>query len=190
MKRKNFLIINSIIFFLLIVTIFYFKYFKKPDFDKTKIISSQDTLYSANIIKNVNYTSRDTRGNEYIINAIEGEIDLANSNIIYLTNVNALIKLNNSKNVTVTSDFGKYNINNYDTIFSKNVIINYLDNNIIGEYLDFSIERNSMIVSRNVIYTNRDNILKADVAEIDIKTKYTKIFIYENNKKVNIKSKR
>ena len=189
MKRKNFIIINFIIFFLLIVTIFYFKYFKKPNFDNNKIISSLDTSYSSNIIQDVNYSSRDARGNEYIVNAIEGEIDLANSNIIYLTNVNALIKLKNSKNVTITSDFGKYNINNYDTIFSKNVIINYLDNNITGEYLDFSIERNSMIVSRNVIYTNKENILKADVAEIDIKTKDTKIFMYENNKKVNIKSK-
>ena len=77
--------------------------------------------------------------------------------------------------------------NNFDTIFSKNVIINYLDNKITGEYLDFSIERNSMIISKNVIYTNLENILKADVIEINIKTKDTKIFMYEKNKKVNIK---
>ena len=28
---------------------------------------------------------------------------------------------------------------NYDTIFSKNVIINYVDNKITGDYLDFSM---------------------------------------------------
>ena len=41
-------------------------------------------------------------------------------------------------------------------------------------------------------YGNRqilENILKADVIEINIKTKDTKIFMLENNKKVNIKSK-
>ena len=46
-----------------------------------------------------------------------------------------------------------------------------------------------MIISRNVIYTNLENILKADVIEINIRTKDTKIFMYQNNEKVNIKSK-
>ena len=103
--------------------------------------------------------------------------------------MNALIKLINSENITITSDFGKYNIENFDTIFSKNVIINYLENKINGKYLDFSLERNSMIISKNVVFTNLDNILKADVVEINIKTKDTKIFMYEQEEKVNIKSK-
>ena len=46
-----------------------------------------------------------------------------------------------------------------------------------------------MIISKNVVYTNLENILKADVIEINIKTKDTKIFMYEKNKKVNIKNK-
>ena len=46
-----------------------------------------------------------------------------------------------------------------------------------------------MIISKNVVYTNKENILKADVIEIDTKTKDTKIFMHEENKKVNIKNK-
>jgi hypothetical protein len=46
-----------------------------------------------------------------------------------------------------------------------------------------------MIISKNVTYTNLKNILKADVIEINIKNKDTKIFMHKNNKKVNIKSK-
>jgi len=76
-----------------------------------------------------------------------------------------------------------------DTIFSRDVIINYLDNKITGEYLDSSIQRNLMIISRNVIYTNLENILKADVIEMNIDTKDSKIFMYKNKEKVNIKSK-
>ena len=64
-----------------------------------------------------------------------------------------------------------------------------MDNKITGEYLDFSMERNSMIISRKVVYTNLENILKADVIEINVATKDTKIFMYKDNKKVNIKSK-
>ena len=46
-----------------------------------------------------------------------------------------------------------------------------------------------MIFSKNIVYTNLENILQADVIEIDIDTKDTKIFMYEENKKVNIKNK-
>ena len=89
----------------------------------------------------------------------------------------------------ITSDFGKYNTNNFDTIFSKNVIINYLENKIIGEYLDFSISRNTMIISKNVKYFNPKNTLSADSIEMNIETKDTKIYMYDGFKKVNIRSK-
>ena len=45
-----------------------------------------------------------------------------------------------------------------------------------------------MIVSKDVIYTNLSNILNADVIEINLETKDTKIYMLENNKKVNVKS--
>ena len=185
---------NVKIFFLILISLallsFIFFQFKKDD-EKTEIKpqTTEELVYNSNIIENVNYKTRDGKGNEYIINAIEGEIDYSNSNIIYLTKVNALIKLSNSEIITITSDYGKYNSENFDTIFSKNVIIDYLDNKIIGEYLDFSMEKNRMIVSKNVVYTNLENILKADVIEMNIKTKDTKIFMYENEKKVNIKNR-
>jgi hypothetical protein len=46
-----------------------------------------------------------------------------------------------------------------------------------------------MIISKNVIYNNGKNTLKTDVIEINIQTKDTKIFMYEDKKKVNIKTK-
>ena len=146
----------------------------------------EETISNSNIIENVNYTSKDTQGNEFIINASKGEIDYSNSNILYLTNVYAIIKLKNSEKITISSDYGKYNSVNYDTIFSKNVIIKYLNNKITGEYLDLSLERNLMIISKKVTYNNLNNLLKADVIEMNLKTKDTKIFMYENEKKVKI----
>ena len=103
-----------------------------------------------------------------------------------MTNVYAIIKLKNSEKITISSDYGKYNTDNYDTIFSKNVIIKYLNNKITGEYLDLSLERNLMIISKKVTYNNLNNLLKADVIEMNLKTKDTKIFMYENEKKVKI----
>ena len=46
-----------------------------------------------------------------------------------------------------------------------------------------------MIISRNVIYNNLENVLVADVVEMNLKTKDTKIYMYENEKKVNIRNK-
>ena len=145
-------------------------------------------VYSTNIIKDVNYTSRDAKGNVYTIDATGGEIDLSNSSVIFLTNVRANIKLTNKDIINITSKYGKYNIDNYDTIFTKNVLVIYLDNKIKSEYLDFSLGRNSMIISNNVVYTNKENILKADVIDMNIETKDTKIFMYDKEKKINIKS--
>ena len=149
----------------------------------------EERTYNSNIIENVNYVTTDSDGNEYIVNAEMGEIDYSNPNIIYLTNVEAQIKPTNTDKIKIFSNFGKYNSQNFDTIFTKNVIIIYLDNKITGEYLDFSLERNSIIISKKVIYSNLKNILKADVIELDIKTKDTKIFMHEENQKVNIKNK-
>ena len=189
MKKRSIKKIILVFFFSIFIFLAYFTLKEKESLIESDINTTEETLYNSNIIKDVNYVSKDAKGNEYIIDATEGEIDLQNSNIIYLTDVRALIKLTNSNNITITSDFGKYNINNYDTIFSKNVIINYIDNKITGEYLDFSIGRNLLIISRNVIYTNTENILKTDNIEIDINTKDTKIYMYNSNDKVNIKSK-
>ena len=146
-------------------------------------------VYKSNIIEDVNYTTKDTEGNEYIINASQGEIDFSNTKILFLTDVKAQIKFKNAEIITITSNFGKYNSDNFDTIFSKNVIIKYLENKITSNYLDFSLNRNSMIISKNVIYSNTENILNADVIEINIKTKDTKIFMHEKKHKVNIQSK-
>jgi len=183
-KKKKIILILIIIISALI---FFFNFNKKkaevnPEVYEEKIIKS------SNLLENIKYTANDTKGNTYEINAEIGEIDINNSNIIFLTNITAIITLSDSKIININSKFGKYNTTNFDTIFSKDVIIRYLDNKITGDYLDLSLIRNNMIVSKNVIYTNPQNLIKADVIEVDIKTKDTKIFMHEARKKVNIKS--
>tara|TARA_Y200000002_G_scaffold46118_1_gene33377 strand:+ start:504 stop:1079 length:576 start_codon:yes stop_codon:yes gene_type:complete len=184
--------IGKIIFitlsFVIILLVINFKIFEKKDLTLIKPKEVENEVYSSNIIKDVQYSTKDADGNEYIITANEGEIDYTNMNIIYLTDIKAIIKLINSDDISITSNYGKYNSENFDTIFSKNVIINYLNNRITGEYLDFSLERNSLLMTKKVVYKNLKNILKADAAEMNIKTKDTKIFMYENQRKVNIKS--
>ena len=150
----------------------------------------EEDFSNSNLIKDIKYSSKDLKGNEYTITADEGEIDLNNSNIIFLKNVIAYIKLiKNNEIIKISSNFGKYNTVSYDTIFSKKVEIDYIDNNLTGDYLDFSMMNNLLIMSKNVIYTNPNNILKADVVELNTITKDTKIYMYNSTKKVEVKSK-
>jgi hypothetical protein len=190
MVKKTILRVFLIFFFIILLFSIYIKFYYKKDIKEfSDFTTNNEETYNSNILENVEYVSKDAKGNEYIIRAIKGEIDIENSNIIFLTKVNAFIKLNNSNIIDITSEYGKYNTLNYDTIFSKKVIIDYLDNKITGDYLDFSINRNNMIISRNVVYTNLENILKADVIEVNIETKDIKVFMYNASKKINIKNK-
>ena len=189
MYKKKF--VGIFFVFLSLIIIVLFVYFRIFDNNKTDIThdDNKKEVYNSNLIKDVEYSTKDKNNNEYFIRANEGEIDFSNPNIIFLKKVHAFIKLIDTGEITIVSDFGKYNSENYDTIFSKNVIINYLDNKITGEYLDFSLERNLMIISKDVNYSNIDNMLKADVIEINIKSKDTKIFMQDQKDKVIIKSK-
>ena len=185
-------IVILIILIILLSIFFIFMHLNKPikkNISKIDSTVNEERSYSSNIIENVKYTSRDAKGNEYTITALKGEIDIKDSNIIFLKSVKAIIKLKNSTEILIHSDFGKYDINNFDTIFSENIIIDYLDNEIRGEYLDFSINRNSLIISQNVIYSDNSSTLKTDVVEMNIKTKDIKFFMYNKDKKINLESK-
>ena len=198
MKKKVIYGVLSLILFFSFLIFFYFKSSpdnnlveKKKEIERIKkenIEVVEERIESSNIIEDVSYSAKDTKGNEYFLKAVEGTIDQNESNYIFLKSVKANINLKNYKLIEISSDFGKYNINNYDTIFSKNVIITYLDTRIVGNYLDFSLDKNLMIISKNVSLKNDKSSLKADVIEINIETKDIKVFMYEENKKVNIKS--
>ena len=174
----------------LVIVCFYFLNINNQKPGKIQKSTNEDKkeIYTTNVINNVNYKANDNRGNQYTINAQTGEIDIKDSDIIFLTDVEAVIKLKNSEFIEISSNFGKYNISNNDTIFSKDVLIKYLDNKINSEYLDFSIIRDTMIVTKNVVYTNANNVMKADVIEMNLSSKNIKIFMHLNKKKVNVKT--
>ena len=73
--------------------------------------------------------------------AKQAEIKIENSDVMFLKMLWLLFLLK-IQTIKITSDFGKYNSKNYDTIFSENVIIIYPGHKITGEYLDFSFLNN------------------------------------------------
>ena len=75
--------------------------------------SDKRPAVASNIIKDVSYSSNDTKGNKYVLNANEGQIDLNNDKVIFLNDVKATIAMASGEIINIQSKFGKYNINNY-----------------------------------------------------------------------------
>ena len=192
--KKKVIIFTIVVLFFFIINHFFLKNLDNDQLDNSNKnleleIENEEIekkTYSSNVLENVNYSSIDPEGNEYSIFASEGEIDIKNNQTIFLKNVKASIKLKNSDIILISSGFAKYNAANLDTIFTDNVVIENLENKIIGEYLDFSMLRKNIIISKDVVFKNKSNILKTDVIEIDIDTKNVKFYMNEKEKKVSI----
>ena len=174
------------VFVIVIISLwFYLKYFTK-NFEEVKeapVIEkiNENQNNTSTYINDINYVSTDAKGNKYQITAKLAEIKIKNSDIMFLNEVVAFIFIKDKDTVKITSNFGKYNSKNYDTIFSKNVIVIYPGHKIIGEYLDFSFLTNLGIFTTNVIYTGEKTNLFADKIEMNLTTKDTKIFMDQIN---------
>ena len=196
------LILLSIVFFsFFYVYKFYFKTKDNIKIDQSDIVqnnssddinnnkSNFDIDNQNSLIKKLSYFSKDNLGNEYVIESKYSELNLDNVDIISMESVSAKIIMVNSKPIYVTSNFAKYNNENYETTFTDNVLIVYLDNKIRCEKFHISIKNNFANVTDNVIYENPNGILIADTIEIDLITKNSKIFMIDKSKKVMVLNK-
>jgi len=180
-----------LVFIIFLISLsFYLKYFSNSNkAQKDNLVEKKNTNNqndSSTYIDNIDYLSTDAKGNRYQITAVQAEIKIENSDIMFLTDVIAYVFIKDSDTVKITSNFGKYNSKNYDTIFSKNVIVVYPGHKITGEYLDFSFLNNLGTMSTNVIYNGEKTNLFSDKIEMNLTTKDTKIFMNDANKKVLI----
>ena len=204
MNRKK-LVQILLLFLVILFPIFsYFTYFHSDDLDNSvhnneniivhkdvedldlKNIKNKDN--SRNLIKNLKYITKDVQNNEYEITSKYGKISDENPDIILMTRVNAKIKMTNSSSIIVLADFAKYNSQTFETHFSENVILNYVDHKINSDNVKLSFEKNLATIYGNIVYTSSNNIILADKLEFDMLTKNSKIFMNEKNKKINLTS--
>ena len=181
MNKKTGLQVVMVLIIILISLWFYLKYFTKnfEDVKETLAIEKVDENQNSTstYINDINYISTDVRGNKYQITAKLAEIKIENPDLMFLSDVVAFVFIKDKDTVKITSNFGKYNTNNYDTIFSENVIVIYPGHKVTGEYLDFSFLTNLGVFTTNVIYTGEKTNLFADKMEMNLTTKDTKIFM-------------
>ena len=189
MNKKIFIQLTLLTLIIFLLTIF-FRYYNN---NTEKTANNLNTINNTdkkikksneNIIKDIRYFSKDAQNNSYEIISDFGIIDLNNPDITFMTNVTASIYLENSNNIIITSKFANYNNKNYETEFYENVNIVRADERIRSQKLEFSLKKDLILISDQVVFEKPGFNLKADKVEIDLITKNSKIFMNDSTKKV------
>jgi uncharacterized protein YxeA len=187
MNNKTIFQVFLILFVLFLSIFFYINYFYKKD---TELVSKKDEIAITNFsesqdvttIKEILYESYDNEGNKFTIKSKSGTFDEKKMDEINMINVEAKIDLANGTFIRLVSDTAKYNSSNSNTKFIKNVRLGYLGHKINSDNIDVIFTESKIEAYNNLIYRNSDIKLSADKVELDLITKNTKIFMFDNSK--------
>ena len=181
MKKKIFIQFLLALSVFLIFFSIYLIYFKDISEIETPNLT-QENENQENILVNITYESIDSSGRKYIIKAESGMLDGEKPDLINMINVKAKIILLDNSIIYISSLKAEYNTVNYDTKFQKDIKLNFLENDIFCDNLNILFKDNLLEAYNDLIYTNLDIILRADKIEIDLLTKNSKIFNFDENK--------
>ena len=208
MRSKKTLIQTFLILTLILLNFVVFNFYYKADFkkDQTDLKNQEIEEKSLNVknndlIENLKYTSNNSRGDIYELFADFGEANIENPDIMFLTNVNGRIKSKNKPDVLLTSKFANFNTKTFETTFIDDVKISRHDEIITGDELYLVLDRdkndfkenlnkeeNLLRISNNVSFKKPGYSLEADIVEIDLITKNSKIYMKNGIKKVSVTS--
>ena len=195
MRKKS--IFQAILVFLLfaLLVLFYQNYFRSNQdlmlskSDKNKIETDSQNE-NQNIIKNIEYNASNIQGDSYSLTADIGQINANNANLMFMTNVVAIIDLKENDMITISSDHANFNNKTYETTFIDNVKILRSDEIITSEKLYLALDaseddlkknpykqQNLIRIYDNVIFKKPGYNLKTDIIEIDLITKNFKIYM-------------
>jgi len=181
------IVIQLLLLSLVVFLIFYFYKYYLSQQDKNIFNETSNNLdikdIQNNVVKDIVYKKiYNSTSDEFVIKASYGEFIDQENEIIILTNVNALVNRSDGSSIYINSDKAKYNTINNDTNFTDNIELIYLDNKINSDFLDVIFSQNLIQAYGNLVYQNVDYKLFADKIELDIDTKNTEIFMFDNSK--------
>ena len=139
-----------------------------------------------NLVKDVEYSSIDERGNKFYLLANSGKSNISNADILDLVNVRGKIISDNRDTIYIVSDFAQFNSVNSNSKFYDNVIINFQEKQITCINFDINMETNKAIAYNNVIITDAKSKMKAGLVEFDLKTKNININPDNNTTEIQV----
>ena len=150
----------------------------------------KSTSEMSNLIRNLSYDVTFDGDKQYSITADLSELTYENNvEIVYMQKVTAIFINENNVPLIITSDKATYNNSSYDTNFSENVRVEYIDNLINSEKLDISFAENIITIYDNVKYHGSSGTLNTDNVKINLITKNINIYMDNKEKKVEVVTK-
>ena len=138
---------------------------------KSEIKNEIENTKVKDLVKDIEYTSVDQKGNTFHLLANSGRSNINDSDILDLINVKGKITSEKRDTIYIVSDFAQYNSVNLNSKFYKNVIINYQDKKITCVNFDIDMETNKAMAYNDVLITDPKSKMKAGIVEFDLKTK-------------------
>ena len=188
-----------ILFVIIILGIFFYNTYLKEDqkVENTELIKEIKEEEEGkikdiqnNIIKNLKYDVKFENNSQYSISADLSELTyIDDEEIVNMNGVKAIIIDENNSLIIITSNQAVFNNKTYNTVFSENVKIDYLKNEISSEKLELDFDKNIVTITNNVVYEGMQGFLKTDNIKIYLLTKNVEIFMNDKKKKVQITSK-
>jgi len=196
MKRLVQIFLLSLIIFICIY--FYKNYLKKETKtknnvnDETLIIDNNtDQKNQNNLIENLSYNVKFFGNKRYMINAQKSEIlNLDNSEIVKMDFVIAEYVDEEKSPITIKSNQATYNSTNYNSRFTNNVKITYLNHLIEAENVYIDFKNNIILIKDNVEYKGPLVSMKSDGIKIDLTTKNMSIFMDKKFENIILESKK
>jgi len=153
---------------------------------KLNSLVAENKDLEANLFENVEYKGFYNINNPFKITSKNARILNKEPNIVYMTNVKVVLYLKDGKIVTITSDEGIYNKDNYDIFFEKNIKATDGETIIVSENLELFSSKDYAVVYNNVILVSDKSSLRADKVEYDFETKFYQVSMF-NNEQIKIK---
>ena len=142
-----------------------------------------------NLIKNLKYEIQLSDNKKYIINSNLSELTFVNEKeIVYMSNVEAILIDKKNIPLKIEANEAIFDSSNNYTKFSNNIKIIYLDNTIFCEKVDFDLNKNSILIYKNVLYKSQKGEINTDNIKIDLNTNNVVMFMNNSNQKIQMKS--
>jgi len=188
MSSKSLIQSGIVLLISIILLVNYLIFFSKND-DSVKINEAEIDNNVENKILELKYNALDADGNSYIIESNAGKVSDKEKNVLILEKVTGIIKIQNSEDIIILSDFANYNKTTLDTYFYDNVRLKYDGHSIDSDELFMNYIDKNINIRNNVRYKGLNNKLYADIVEIDLVTKFSKIYMLDKQKKVKVELK-
>ncbi len=188
MSSKSLIQSGIVLVIAIILLMNYLIFFKKND-DLVKINKAEINNNVDNKILDLKYNAIDEDGNSYVIESAAGKVSEKEKNLLILEKVTGVIKIKNSEDIIILSDFANYNKTTLDTYFYDNVRLTYDGHSIDSNELFMNYIDKNINIKNNVRYKGLNNKLYADIVEIDLVTKFSKIYMLDKQEKVKVELK-